>query len=91
MKTNYSAIIKNIYTKIYFYLLQIFDHDFIFNSLSLHSCTDALHSAQVLSSSIITLTVKGLAAPWSSLLEIIFAFFLVSLKRSIDGGFINIT
>ena len=41
--------------------------------------------------SIIILTVKGFAAPWSSLLEIIFAFFLVSLKRSIDGGFINIT
>lgn len=42
-------------------------------------------------SSILILTVKGFAAPWSSLLEIIFAFFLVSLKRSIDGGFINIT
>lgn len=38
-----------------------------------------------------TLTVKGFAVPLSSLLEIILAFFLVSLKRSSDGGFINIT
>lgn len=50
-----------------------------------------LRIAYVLSLSISVLTVKGFAAPWSSLLEIIFAFFLVSLRRSIDGGFINIT
>lgn len=37
------------------------------------------------------LTVKGFAVPLSSLLEIILAFFLVSLKRSSGGGFINIT
>lgn len=49
------------------------------------------HCVQAFQLSIMTLTVKGFAVAWSSLLEIIFAFFLVSLKRSIDGGFINIT
>lgn len=93
-ESHYHAITQKVRTYIQFCFYRVVDHTIYYTMSSEGSGAPACvisSTTYIFLMSLTVLTVKGFAAPWSSLLEIIFAFFLVSLKRSIDGGFINIT